>query len=78
MNIAITTRTQWLAGMVAMLATLLTVGGPLALAEYYAQSGANGDASGYYANGHARRIVCSDNGNIRTALAPAGRGVINS
>lgn len=78
MNTAMTTRTQWLAGVFAVLATLLTVGGPLALAEHYARSGASGDASGYYANGHARRIVCSDNGIIRTTFVLAQHGVINT
>lgn len=30
---------QWLAGLVATIATLLVVGGPLTLAEHYAQAG---------------------------------------
>ncbi|MBI3524170.1 MAG: hypothetical protein HY066_06530 [Betaproteobacteria bacterium] len=64
-------RTQWLASAVAALGTLLTVGGPLMLAQHYAQAGASGDASGYYVKTHAKRIVCSDNGNIRTAMIPA-------
>ena len=32
---------QWLAGIVATIATLLVVGGPLTLAEHYAQAGVN-------------------------------------
>ncbi|MFA6314307.1 MAG: hypothetical protein WCV99_18930 [Sterolibacterium sp.] len=32
---------QWLAGIVAAIATLLVVGGPLTLAEHYAQAGVN-------------------------------------
>lgn len=71
-------QTQWLAGTVAALATLLTMGGPLTLAEYYAQTGANWDASGYYAAQQSRRITCADNGNIRTAVASPRRGAANS
>lgn len=40
-------RAQWIAGIVAVLASLLTVGGPLMLAEHYASTGASADASGY-------------------------------
>jgi hypothetical protein len=61
-------QTQWIAGTVAALATLLTMGGSLTLAEHYAQTGASRDASGYYAAQQARRIGCSDNGNSRTAV----------
>lgn len=32
---------HWLAGVVAAIATLLMVGGPLTLAEHYAQAGVN-------------------------------------
>jgi len=78
MNMTTNRQTQWLASTVAALATLLTVGGQLMLAEHYARSGASWDASGYYASGHTRRIVCPDNGNIRTAAIPARRGAENS
>ena len=71
-------RTKWLAGMAAALGTLLTIGGPLTLAEHYAQSGARWEASGYYATQQSRRITCSDNGNIRTADASPRRGAANS
>ena len=36
---------HWLAGIVATVATLLVVGGPLTLAEHYAQTGVQGDNS---------------------------------
>ncbi|MCX7175130.1 MAG: hypothetical protein NT159_14660 [Proteobacteria bacterium] len=34
-------QSHWLAGIVAAIATLLVVGGPLTLAEHYAQAGVN-------------------------------------
>lgn len=71
-------RTQWIAGTVAVLASLLTVGGPLVLAEHYAQTGAGGDASGYYAVAQARRCACPAGGNSRTAGAAARRNVEHS
>ena len=61
-------RAQWMAGTLAALATLLTMGGSLVLADHYAQSGASLDASGYYAAGQIRRIACTDKGTPRTAL----------
>lgn len=64
---------QWMAGMVAALGTLLTMGGSLTLAEHYAQTGASRDASGYYAAGQARRIGCSDYGNSGTAAVSSRR-----
>jgi hypothetical protein len=64
---------QWMAAMVAALATLLTMGGSLTLAEHYAQTGASQDASGYYAAGQARRVGCSGNRNSRTAAASRWR-----
>jgi hypothetical protein len=69
---------QWIAGMVAALATLLTIGGSLTLAEHYAQTGASQDASGYYAAGKARRIGCSEDRNSRTAAVSSRRGAENS
>ncbi len=71
-------RTQWIAGTVAALATSLTVGGSLTLAEHYAQAGAGRDASGYYAARQARGIGCPDNGNLRTAVVSPRRGAENS
>jgi hypothetical protein len=69
---------QWMAGMVAALATLLTMGGSLALAEHYAQTGAGSDASGYHAVVQPRRIGCPDNGNSRTAKVSPWRAARNS
>jgi hypothetical protein len=71
-------QTQWMAGTVAALATLFTIGGSLTLAEHYAQTGASRHASGYYAAGQIRRIGCSDNGNIQTAVTLARCGAENS
>ena len=71
-------RTQCIAGAVAALATLLTLGGTLTLAEHYAQTGASWDASGYYAARRAGRIGCADNGNFRTAVVSPRRGAENS
>ena len=65
---------QWMAGMVAALGTLITMGGSLSLAEHYAQTGANRDASGYHAAGQARRVGCSNNGTSRTAAVSPRRG----
>lgn len=70
--------TQWMAGTVAALATLFTMGGSLSLAEHYAQTGASWDASGYYAAEQNRRISCSRNGNMRTAAVSPRRGAENS
>jgi hypothetical protein len=64
--------------MVAALATLLTMGGSLTLAEHYAQTGANQDASGYYATVQTRRIGCPDNGDSRTAEVTLWRAARNS
>jgi len=71
-------QTQWMAGVVAALATSLTMGGSLTLAEHYAQAGASRDASGYYAARHVRRIDCADNGNLHTAVVSPLRGAENS
>lgn len=60
-------RTQWTAATVAVLASLLTIGGPLLLADHYAQTGAGGEASGYYVAEQTRRSACPDNGNSPTA-----------
>ena len=70
-------QTQCIAGTVAALATLLTMGGSLSLAEHYAQTGASRDASGYYAAKQVGRIGCADNGNFRTAVVSPGRGAEN-
>jgi hypothetical protein len=60
---------QWMAAMVAALATVLTMGGSMTLAAHYAKAGARPDASGYYAAGQARRAGCPGNRNSRTAEA---------
>ena len=71
-------QTQWMAGLVAALATVFTAGGPLMLAEHYARTGASGNASGYYATEQARRIACSDPGDSRTPVPSARRSAENS
>ena len=69
---------QWLAGTVAILGTLLTIGGPLILAEHYAQNGANWDASSDYAAEQTRRIAGQDSGNASTVTVSIRHGVENS
>ena len=69
---------QWIAGTFAALATLLTMGGSLTLAQHYAQTGASRDPSGYYATGQVRRIDCPDKGNVLTAVVSPRRGAENS
>ena len=66
---------QWLAGIVATIATVLVVGGPLTLAEHYAQTGADWSASGYYAGGNARRIACPADRDAKTVAVVARPGV---
>lgn len=57
MNTAMTTLIRAMAGTVAVLATLLTMGGSLILAEHYAQTGASRDASGYHAAEQTRQAA---------------------
>jgi hypothetical protein len=80
MKTAVTTsrRTKWIAGVVAALATSLTMGGSLTLAEHYAQTAAGRDASGYYAAGQTGRIGCQGNGNSRSAAISPRRVAANS
>lgn len=80
MNTVMTTsrQTQLTAGVVAALATLFTAGGPLMLAEHYARTGANWDASGYHATERTKRIVCSDQGDARGLGVSARSGAENS
>ncbi len=80
MNTAMTTsrQTQWLAGTVAALATLFTMGGSLILAEHYAQTGARWDASGYYAAEQTRRLGCMGNGDSRSAVISRRRAAENT
>lgn len=78
-TVMITSRqAKWIAGTVAALATSLTMGGSLTLAEHYAQTGAGRDGSGYYAAKQARRNGCPDNGGFRTAVVLPRRGAVNS
>lgn len=73
MKTVMTTRrqTQWMAGTVAALATLLTVGGQLILAAHYAQTGTSSAASSYYASEQTGRVAYPDNRNYRaTAASP--------
>lgn len=69
---------QWMAGMAAALATTLTMGGSLILAEHYAQAGASPDASGYYATGPNQRIACADKGKPRIAHVAHRRCAVDS
>lgn len=80
MNTAMTTswKTQSIAAMVAALATLLTAGGPLMLAEHYAQTGASSNASGYYASEQTRRIACADPESSRNSVVSTRRSANNS
>lgn len=68
--LAVNKSTQWLAGMAAIAATLLTVGGSLTLAEHYAQTGAAGNPDGYAATRMthmATRSNCPADDKPRTA-----------
>ena len=71
MNAPMTARkqTQWMAGTVAVLGSLLTVGGQLMLAEHYSQTGASADASGYYVAGRLRVCAYKDIRNSRSVFA---------
>lgn len=69
---------QWLAGTAAALASSLTMGGSLGLAEHYAQTGASLEPSGYYAAERTRRIGCPDKANLRAGLTSPRRGAENS
>ncbi|MFA6311527.1 MAG: hypothetical protein WCV99_06395 [Sterolibacterium sp.] len=71
-------QTRWTASVVAALATLLTAGGPLMLAEHYAQIGASWNASGYYASAQSRGIACSDQGDSRIPVTSTRRSAENS
>ncbi|MCX7171556.1 MAG: hypothetical protein NTY41_15080 [Proteobacteria bacterium] len=71
-------QTQWIAGMVAVLGSLLTAGGPLMLADHYAKSGASWDASGYYAAEQARSNACRDNGKLSAEVVSPRRAAKNS
>lgn len=69
---------QWMAGMVAALASSLTMGGSLGLAEHYARTGASLEPSGYYAAEQTRRMRCPEKASLRTAVAAPRRGAENS
>lgn len=71
-------RIQWIAGTVATLAAFGTMGGTLGLAEYYAQTGASRQPSGYYAAEQARRMRCPEKAGLRAAAASPRRGAENS
>jgi len=71
-------QTQWMAGVVAALATLFTAGGPLMLAEHYARTGASWSASGYYASEQTGRIACSDPGDSGTPVPSTRRSAEHS
>ena len=60
---AVNKSTQWIAGMAAITATLLTVGGPLTLAEHYAQAGAAGNPDGYAATRMTQMTHMATRGN---------------
>ncbi len=67
-TIAVNKPTQWLAGMAAIVATLLTFGGPLALAEHYARTGAALNPAGYSVAQVATRSNCPTLEKPRTAV----------
>lgn len=69
---------QWMAGTAAALATSLTLGGSLTLAEHYARAGASRDASGYHAAEQTRRIGCPGSGSPRSAAVSLQRAEDNS
>ncbi len=71
-------RMQWTAGTVAALASSLTMGGSLGLAEHYARTGASLEPSGYYAAERSRRMGCANKANLRAAVASPRRGAENS
>jgi hypothetical protein len=71
-------RTRLMAGTLAMFAGLVTLGGPIILAEHYAQTGAGGNASGYYAVEQTRQCACPETRNSRTASASSRGSVENS
>ena len=66
-------KTQWTAGTAAVLATLLTLGGPLVLADHYASVGASLDTSGYYAAQRVRYNACRDDKSVSAEVTQAGR-----
>lgn len=71
-------QTHWIAGTVAALAASLTMGGSLALAQHYAQTGTGWDASGYYADARTGRIGYPGRGNPRPAVVSLRRAADNS
>lgn len=71
-------RTRLLAGTIAMVGCMLSIGGSLLLAEHYAQAGANGEGSGYHAALHVRRADCPEVPAARTGAVSVLRGVVNS
>lgn len=71
-------QTQWIAVAGALVATMLTAGSPLILAEHYAKSGASWDTSGYYAADQARSNNCRDNSKFSAEVAAPQRGTKNS
>jgi hypothetical protein len=71
-------RTRLLAGTIAMMGCMLSIGGSLLLAEHYAQAGANGGSSGYHAALQVRRCECPEVRAARTTAASTLCGVANS
>lgn len=71
-------RTRLLAGTVAMMGCMLSIGGSLLLAEHYAQTGANAGSSGYHAALQVRRSECLEVPTARTGAVSVLRGVVNS
>lgn len=51
-------RAQWLAAVLAVTATVFVIGGPLALAEHYAQNGAKGPYANTVLVQHGPRAGC--------------------
>lgn len=71
-------RAQLLAGTMAIMGCMFSIGGSLLLAEHYAQTGASGGGSGYYAAIQARRNGCPEVAAARTAAVAVLRGLDNS
>lgn len=65
-----TRKTQWIAGAVAVIATVLTMGGPLVLAEHYSQTGSSQEESGYHTSQQNGHIAGSDNDKFGAAALP--------
>lgn len=71
-------RTRLLAGTIAMMGCMLSIGGSLLLAEHYAQAGESGGGSGYHPALQVRRADCPEVPAARTGAVSILRDVVNS